>query len=388
MILLGIFENIDFSSNFIPIVGFTITILTFIITLRLRKLTFKKLANREVYLKLELASIDLFRFEATNVDVIRPLWEKDIDIPKKGTAEYLVLMNYVCQMLNLFELAIKFRKSKDKILPPDLFSSWVAWFHSLVTAPGFPIIWEDVNNHYIIDLRNIMSGGIEITKEHTNPDFIEEKFYNFVAFVLDCDVIKYWLSGSEEQKRVYKDFNKSRKMLTSETTRSINKPIEITYIQDKYSIQKYVDFFIENTTNNYISHGEIQYGRAINSTEWVTNLNSKLINDFTDVLENSEAGNLISTHTAEGVLVGFIFLEYFDSPNGVYATLSDIVISEDYRRLGIGNEMINWVFKELDRKNIPTIYAESNLNNISAHNFLNKHGFLTISKVFKKDLII
>ena len=380
-----ILKNLDVWSNAIPILGFIITIIIFRVSQKKKKEIYKKLANREVYLKLELASIDLFRFEATDVEIIRPIWQANIEMPKKGTAEYLVIMNYVCQILNLFELAIKFRQSKDKILPPDLFSSWVAWFHSLATAPGFQYIWDDIHLHYIIDLRNIMYGGIRISKENSNPKIVEEKFYEYVSFALKCKIIKHWTS--ENEHKIYNNFRKSeKKELTSKSQYKIDSTIEINWIRDTTEIEEYVDFFIKNTTENYISHGEIQFGRATSANEWSKNLKSKLISDFNTVVENEKRGNLISAHTQDNILVGLILLEYFDSPNGVYATLADIVVADAYRKNGIGNQMVNWVFKEVEKKNITNLYAESNINNISAHNFLTKHGFNTISKVLKKDL--
>src|SRR5690606_413137 len=78
-------------------------------------------AKREIYQRFELAAIDLFRFEAEHKDLIRPLWEAGTAIPEEGTAEYVAFQNYVCQNLNLLEMAARLRK--QGIMPEDVFDS-------------------------------------------------------------------------------------------------------------------------------------------------------------------------------------------------------------------------------------------------------------------------
>ncbi len=165
--------------------------LTFVFAQGIEKRKDRKQANRESYEELEFASIDLFRFEAENIDLIRPIWEENREIPDKKTAEFIVLMNYVCQMLNLFEMALKFRR--DKILRPEVFGTWIAWFQLLVCAPGFPEIWKEVRMDYLPELRKIMDGGVRIALKETDEDVIEEQFYAFVSTIVKCKIITQWV---------------------------------------------------------------------------------------------------------------------------------------------------------------------------------------------------
>lgn len=177
----------------------------------------RKIANRETYLKLELASIDLFRFEADKLEIIRPIWEgskkrktitvKSPDHSSNKTtdnhivgikAEDLVRMNYVCQILNLFELSLKFRE--EKVLPKDVFGSWVAWYYLLINAPGFPEIWEDVKWDYIPDLRKIINEGLKIVGNSSNSSDDEKrsKFYKKVSEIVKCDIVADWTDNTED----------------------------------------------------------------------------------------------------------------------------------------------------------------------------------------------
>ena len=76
----------------------------------------------------ELASIDLFRFEAT-------LWNHPPGLGRpvilRGRRNTRRGLNYVCQILNLFEMAIRLRKEVS--FSPEVFGSWVIWYLVLRT---------------------------------------------------------------------------------------------------------------------------------------------------------------------------------------------------------------------------------------------------------------
>ncbi len=132
-----------------------------------------EIANRELYQRFEFASIDIFRFEAQHVELIGPLWVKDAELPKEGSADRIAFMNYVCQMMNLFEMGVYFRKRA--IVPADIFGSWVAWFFSVSQAPGFPAIWKAIENDYIGELSQIMRAGFILNVWETGASAIERR---------------------------------------------------------------------------------------------------------------------------------------------------------------------------------------------------------------------
>lgn len=150
--------------------------------------------RREIYQRLELASNDIFRFEAEHLDILDRLncVEHSCD---KSSSEYRGLIAYVTQVLNLFEIAVRFRK--QNIMPPDVFGSWVIWFYDLCAADNFPSIWQDVRINYLADLREIMDrciSLIEQQKERGTPDDARAQFFDFMATRFKDEVIRSWLS--------------------------------------------------------------------------------------------------------------------------------------------------------------------------------------------------
>ena len=114
----------------------------------------REVARREIYQRLELASIDLFRFEADHIDLIRPLYSGEP--PPSDPAAFHAYRNYVCQILNLFEMASELYCSD--VLDDEVFTSWVAWFRELGLAPGFRPLWEGgLHENYTGTLAELMA---------------------------------------------------------------------------------------------------------------------------------------------------------------------------------------------------------------------------------------
>ena len=137
-----------------------------------------KVAQREIYQRLELASIELFRFEADHPDLVRLLYDTDasgnpLPVPTVK-ADKQIYFNYVCQTLNLHEMAVRFQI--DGVMPKGVFNSWIAWFWNLSNAAGFPNAWEDeedgLRDDYMEELQRIYNFGLEIVR---GPGTDEEK---------------------------------------------------------------------------------------------------------------------------------------------------------------------------------------------------------------------
>lgn len=137
-----------------------------------------KEARREIYQRLELASIELFRFEADHIELIRPLWEAAAKLPDQGTAEDEAFCNYVCQHLNLHEMAIRFRL--DNVMEAEVFISWIAWFWKLSTAPRFPQIWTRMKNDYIPVLQDTYNQGVKIASTAGDREAKYKEFKKWV----------------------------------------------------------------------------------------------------------------------------------------------------------------------------------------------------------------
>ncbi len=339
-------------------VSILVALTTFFISNLINKIKDRKLARKEIYLSLEYASIDLFRFEAENIELIRPVWQKDILIPKRGTAEYEVLVNYLCQMLNLFELAISFRGNKT--MPHDVFGSWVDWYYKLAKAPGFLILWPDIRVNYVEQLRKILDYAVL-----ENPGGNKREFFIFVSTLLgNCPVIRNW-PIDEPNPKIQQELN--------------NLKIEWLTNDSDITVNDLVAFFINNTTEKYISHTEILEGRAINEWEWSPNVKNILAKEFASNLGMGR----IAVARRQNELIGLMFLEW---PHKEWCTLSDIVVKQSLQKNQVGSQMVNWLKNEVDKKGGIHILAESGSSNVAAHSFLEKNGFQKLSYIFKFDL--
>lgn len=164
--------------NCINILAVLVAVGTFVWSQRSEGRKNRKMAAREVYQGLELAAIDLFRFEANNIGLIRPVWELDEKLPDKKSTRYYVTLNYVCQILNLFEMAIQFRR--EEIMPEEVFKSWIAWFGQLILSPKFEEIWPELKENYTESLVRILDHGITLKNTYSSGDKFKIHFKKWI----------------------------------------------------------------------------------------------------------------------------------------------------------------------------------------------------------------
>ena len=135
-------------------------------------------------------------------------------------------------------------------------------------------------------------------------------------------------------------------------------------------------------SKEYISHGEIQMGIAIDKD----NLSLNFKETWRNYLEEN-CSDTILVYSEFDTILGFIILSLeFDNDNS-FGVIKDIVINKDKRGLGIGTLLMNEAFKVFNVVyNVDDIFLESGKDNHSAHNFFEKFGFECVSKVFMKKM--
>lgn len=187
-----------------------------IITNWLNARTALRTARQQVYHALETESVALFRFECEKTELVRLLWfsrepdraefqrlidksfKDDSDATTTIRVTYFQLTEYTCHILNLFEMACRF--SKQKIIPPDVFGSWVAWMWELCQSSMFQLEWKqtDMKSNYVGDLDSIIAKGVDLG--HPAAGVNERKrFYAFVAEKM---------FSSAKQRQIVEDFAK------------------------------------------------------------------------------------------------------------------------------------------------------------------------------------
>jgi hypothetical protein len=166
------------------------------------------LARHQNYLSLEFESIRVFQVCVEHPEIPLYLDGKSVD---QAASPHIAEKAYwfVCQVLNLFELIISYRK--DKVVPDDVFATWVSWFHELGTARRFEEIWigQELWSHYKPQLQEIMREAIQLTKRR--PDDFEivesryddelESFHHRVAHVMNDREIEKHFSSARQRNR-------------------------------------------------------------------------------------------------------------------------------------------------------------------------------------------
>lgn len=375
----------------VTICSLLIAVVTFILKEWLISRRNLRTANREIYQKLEFASIDLFRFDASGSQLPGILWADDLPIPPEGSAQRYAYLNYVCQILNLFEMSVRFRK--EKIMPPEIFGSWVIWYFDLCNRDNFIPIWKEVRLNYTCDLRRIMDKGIEIVEGDLKEEDQRKRFFEFVAEELNnCKYVKEWLLCGQNGKR--EAICKGCPSLYSSAERNdvpvpeVSK-IKIEWCKDIEQIRLMASFFEENVNIPYISHYEVQYGRALDFTKWRGDIKEFIFKEFRDNIllatELTKKYRLAMAHN-NGEVVGLVFLTINNAGPVPFLEINDFLVHKNMRHRGIGSLILKWIEAELSATDVRRIFLESGIHNKNAHRFFERNGYNTCSKIMVKEI--
>jgi ribosomal protein S18 acetylase RimI-like enzyme len=150
------------------------------------------------------------------------------------------------------------------------------------------------------------------------------------------------------------------------------------------------DFFVRNVDPQYISHSEMQYGRAIDEQTWNPELRARLVEEFAascngGVSPDQVDGVVVGRRTNEVVLVAVVYV-HFETPVP-FAVLEDIVVKRECRRHGIATAYLRWIEFHVRALHIQRLFLESGLDNDSAHQFFEHAGFKQCSIVMSKPVL-
>lgn len=157
------------------------------------------------YLQLEMNSSEVFKYEAEFAEIMAPLLlrRRPRALPK-GDAfckAREAARNLYFQSLNLFEVCARFRK--QQVIAPEVFASWVAWFHDLLQGWHFRETWPEIRGNYTPDVRDIFDVGREIFEAGLTPEETMIAFYAAVGDIMACERIGGWL-GELDQIRAWR----------------------------------------------------------------------------------------------------------------------------------------------------------------------------------------
>jgi ribosomal protein S18 acetylase RimI-like enzyme len=141
-------------------------------------------------------------------------------------------------------------------------------------------------------------------------------------------------------------------------------------------------FFTEHVDVEYISHGEILCGRAVNSERWADNLTDIVTQELVELVDHPEVGSALVIE-CDTKAVG---LAIYKKTGRNSATLEDVIIHKEFRNHGIGSWFMQEFEALLRNEGITSMLLESGVNNVQAHKFFERHGCTMISHTFLKTL--
>jgi len=148
------------------------------------------------------------------------------------------------------------------------------------------------------------------------------------------------------------------------------------------------DFFARHVGPAYISHSELQGGRALSPTEWRPKLRDILRAEMAPRLVGAPGPDDKPIAVAEdgGGVVALAYVAFAASAPVPFAIVEDLIVSPATRGRGIGKAVLDWIAAEARARGIRRLFLESGINNERAHAFFEREGFRPTSVVMMREL--
>jgi type II secretory pathway pseudopilin PulG len=152
-----------------------------------------RVERQENYLRLELASIEIFRFEAQYAAELEGyIQPADPGGPRSATLDRIA-DNFYLQQLNLFEIAARMRQEGN--LNKHVFGSWVKWFYDAHNSWWFRERWQtDYRANYTTELRQVFDKAVGDYDFSLDDVSRTRSFFVGVARVFNCPIILRWIT--------------------------------------------------------------------------------------------------------------------------------------------------------------------------------------------------
>ncbi|MGL4290072.1 MAG: GNAT family N-acetyltransferase [Phreatobacter sp.] len=147
-------------------------------------------------------------------------------------------------------------------------------------------------------------------------------------------------------------------------------------------------FFVAHVDAAYISHQELQEGRALAPGTWNPDLAGIIAEEVKAILAGDGRDRAIALAHSGEALVGLALMSFrpVDKAPGTYAVVDDLIVSPEARGLGVGRLLLDWLVIEARKRGAIRLFLESGIHNISAHGFFEKQGFAKLSTVMMREL--
>ena len=161
--------------------------------------------------------------------------------------------------------------------------------------------------------------------------------------------------------------------------------LNITWCEDPLEADSVASFFVRHVDSDYISHGELQLGRATDPEQWSPDLALLVADEIRGAIEDgAQSERRVVTADIGSRLAAMALVGFHRGFHSGYVVLEDLVVDKALRRNGIGDAVLKWIEKEAGSAGCQRIFLESSIRNRGAHNFFERHGFRPCSLVMMK----
>ena len=103
-------------------------------------------------------------------------------------------------------------------------------------------------------------------------------------------------------------------------------------------------------------------------------------------VENTAMQTEVPTDEQEGALVGFVLFGITDDGDAPFGVIFDLGVEPACRGQRVGQQLMERALAFFREQSVRDCYLESGINNHSAHEFFEHHGFRAVSSVFRLKL--
>ncbi|MBV6489474.1 MAG: GNAT family N-acetyltransferase [Pseudorhodoplanes sp.] len=168
--------------------------------------------------------------------------------------------------------------------------------------------------------------------------------------------------------------------------------MKISIADSRSDAKSLARLFQNSISAAYISHSELQGPRAVRADEWVANVKDVFFHEISERLKEPRQSfpsgqnwkGIIEVHDGDA-LVGLAFVTLSHDAAVPYGIIEDIVVDKSRRSGGLGEQIMRWIFAQMEAAGIRRQFLESGIGNESAHHLFERLGFKTVSVVMMRD---
>ncbi len=165
--------------------------------------------------------------------------------------------------------------------------------------------------------------------------------------------------------------------------------IDIGWCRDPGKAEAIADFFVAHADPSYISHSELQFGRAAAPGHWSEDLHAMLVGEARRAIAHMDGdgpGTRLALAGQGDTIAGLAFVSFVTRSRAPFAVLDDLLASPDMRGRGLGRTLLDWICDECRNRGFDRLFLESGIDNHHAHRFFERQGFAQTSVVMMRAL--